>query len=258
MKEYIISDTGVKVFSNYKDNIDIDKDNKVLSKKANLPREKCNKGKVKGLSRFGSENSEDAKTFNLFRGLELNGRIGEYYNTVGITDTNKPERLLFWGMDSNTGESDAVLKTVLDKIEPPNIWKIQQTEPDIIIIGNKTVVFNESKLGRNGATIEAWNRKKPLGEKHEFYKKNAKQYFNSSFIENFSVEGRRFYQLLRNFIIGQTFADSLKKQFHLVALVNSQNKNKSGLSHQEEFEKFKLFLNKPFQAFCHLTSWDKL
>ena len=67
-KRFIEGESGVKVFSDYKDNIRIDNDNPALRKKAEYPREKYSKGKVKGLSRLGSENSEDARSWNLFTG----------------------------------------------------------------------------------------------------------------------------------------------------------------------------------------------
>jgi hypothetical protein len=132
MEKHKISYTGVKVFTDYRDNIIIDKDSKVLSNKAVLPREKYQRGNVKGLVRLGSENSEDAKTWNLFRSLELNKQFDLYYRIIGVRD--KATSLLFWGMDSDTGEFDLLLKEVLDEIEPPNLWRIQQTEPDVIIL----------------------------------------------------------------------------------------------------------------------------
>jgi len=218
MGEYIISDSGVKVFKDYRDNIIIDKDNPVLRNKAKLPREVYDRGKVNGFSRLGSENSEDAKTWNIFRALQLDNNIKEYYKLIGIDD--KCERILFWGLDSETGEFDKNLKSVLDNVESPVLWSMQQTEPDVIIIGRSTVVFNESKLGKEGA-IDAWNRKKEFSDKHELYKKRAEEYFKKEFIENFNVEGRRYYQLMRNYIIGVNFAAILNKRFYLGAIVDS-------------------------------------
>jgi hypothetical protein len=254
MEKYIISDTGVKIFEDYRDNITIDKENPVLHKKAQLSRETYNKGKVKGLSRLGSENSEDARTWNIFRALQLNNNIKKYYGLIGINDDC--ERILFWGLDSETGEFDKNLKSVLDNIEPPALWNIQQTEPDIIIIGKNSVVFNESKLGKEGVNINAWNRKEEFSDKHELYKKYAEGYFKKELIENFYVEGRRYYQLIRNYIVGSNFAAVLNKNFYLVAIVNKRNKAISGLSHQEEFELFRSKLKDSSQ--CHLLTWDKL
>jgi len=254
MEEYIISDTGVKVFKDYRDNIIIDKDNPVLRNKAKLPRETYNRGKVSGLSRLGSENSEDAKTWNIFRALQLNNNIKRYYGLIGINDDC--ERILFWGLDSENGEFDRNLKSVLDNIEPPALWNIQQTEPDVIIIGKNSVVFNESKLGKEDVNIDAWNHKEEFSDKHELYKKRAEEYFKKEFIENFNVEGRRYYQLIRNYMVGSKFAAVLNKRFYLVAIVNKGNRAISGLPHQEEFTLFCSKLKNSSR--CHLLTWDKL
>jgi len=254
MDNYITSKTGVKVFKDYRDQVTIDKDNPLLKTKASLPRETYNRGNVKGLSRFGSENSEDIKTWNLFRSLQLNKNMRKYYELIGMQDDC--ERVLFWGMDTDTGQFDRDLKSVLDKIEPPALWTVQQTEPDVVIIGMNTVVFNESKLGKLGANIDAWNRKDEFSDKHELYRKNAEEYFKKSFTDDFDVQGRRFYQLVRNYIVGSNFAEKLNKKFYLTALVSKNNKAISGLSHKAEFDLF--CSNLQDGSTCHLLTWDQI
>ena len=59
-RKFVISESGVKVFVDPRDNILIDRDNPALVKKINYLREKYSKGTVKGLSRLGSENREKA------------------------------------------------------------------------------------------------------------------------------------------------------------------------------------------------------
>jgi hypothetical protein len=118
-KSYVESESGVKVFSKYQDNILIDKDNPILKKKAEYPREKYKRGKVKGFSRLGSENSEDTRSWNLFRTLQLHYNMKRYYSLVGVQD--EFERILFWGLDPETGEFDRDLKSVLNDIEPPDL-----------------------------------------------------------------------------------------------------------------------------------------
>jgi hypothetical protein len=253
-KNFAISDSGVKVFEHYRDNIVIDQDNPVLRKKASYPRERYARGKVKGLSRLGSQNSEDAKSWNLFRTLQLQNHMQKYYGLV--RDQDNLQNLLFWGLDPGTGEFDGVLKSILNEIERPHLWKIQQTEPDVIVIGQKTIIFNECKLGEAGKNIDAWNRKGAFTSKHELYKENARPFFKQIFIENFEVEARRYYQLLRNYIIGEHFGHRLNKVFHLVAIASATNKARSGLSHEEEF---KTFCSHLFDSSrCHFLTWDQL
>jgi hypothetical protein len=253
-KSYIVSESGVKVFSKYQDNITIDKENPILKKKAEYPRERYTRGKVKGLSRLGSENSEDARSWNLFRTLQLQGDMQKYYGLIRVQDNL--QNLLFWGLHPQTGEFDGVLKSILDEIEPPHLWKVQQTEPDVIIIGQKTIVFNECKLGKPGTNIDAWNRKGPFTGKHKLYKRRALSFFRQPFIENFEAEARRFYQLMRNYIIGEHFAQRLDKVFHLTALVSEKNKAHCGLTHEEEFNRFRSYLFDSSR--CHFLTWKQL
>jgi hypothetical protein len=254
MQKKVESESGVKVSLDYRDNISIDKDNPALKKKAEYLREKYTRGKVKGLSRLGSENSEDARSWNLFRTLQLRSDMQKYYGLIRVQDN--PQNLLFWGLDPQTGEFDGVLKSVLDEIEPPHLWKVQQTEPDVIVIGQTTVVFNECKLGKPRANIDAWNRKEPFTGKHELYKRSAQFFFRQLFIENFEAEARRFYQLIRNYIIGEHFASRLSKVFHLVAIASVQNKASSGLPHEEEFNKFRSYLF--VSSRCHFLTLEQL
>lgn len=252
-KSYVVSESGVKVFSEYQDNITIDKDNPILKKKAEYPREKYTRGKVKGLSRLGSENSEDAKSWNLFRTLQLRSDMQKYYGLIRVQDVLQD--LLFWGLNTETAELDGVLKSVLDETEPPHLWKVQQTEPDVIVIGQKTIIFDECKLGRPGENIDAWNRKGAFTSKHELYKNSARPFFKQILIENFEVEARRYYQLLRNYIIGEHFAHRLNKVFHLVAIASAKNKARSGLSHEEEFKTFCSYLFDSSR--CHFLTWEQ-
>jgi hypothetical protein len=251
-KKVVISESGVKVFSAYKDNISIDKDNPALKKKAEYLREKYTRGKVKGLSRLGSENSEDARSWDLFRTLQLHNDMKRYYGLIGIQD--EFERILFWGLDPDTAEFDGDLKSVLDDVEPPDLWKLQQTEPDMILIGKVAVVFNECKLGKPGNNIDAWNRKEEFSAKHKLYKAKARLFFKQLFIEDFEEKGRRYYQLMRNYIIGRNLANRLKKEFHLVVIVSEKNSARSGLTHQEEFKKF--CSNLLDSSRCHFLTWD--
>jgi hypothetical protein len=66
-REFIYSDTGVKVFVDFKDNLIVDPDDPVIASQARNRR--YSKGIVKGLSYLGSENSEDAMTWNVFKTL---------------------------------------------------------------------------------------------------------------------------------------------------------------------------------------------
>lgn len=67
MSNYVVSKSGVKVYKKWQDNIVIDVDNPaIVSQSA----KNYYRGLAKGLSRLGSENSEDALTWNIFRTLQ--------------------------------------------------------------------------------------------------------------------------------------------------------------------------------------------
>lgn len=67
MSNYVVSKSGVKVYKQWQDNIIIDADNpSIVSQSV----KNYYRGLAKGLSRLGSENSEDALTWNIFRTLE--------------------------------------------------------------------------------------------------------------------------------------------------------------------------------------------
>ncbi len=67
-RKFIYSDTGVKVFVDFKDNLIVDQNDPIIASQARNWR--YNRGLVKGLSYLGSENSEDAMTWNVFKTLE--------------------------------------------------------------------------------------------------------------------------------------------------------------------------------------------
>lgn len=67
MPNYVVSKSGVKVYKKWQDNIIIDADNPtIISQSA----KSYYRGLANGLSRLGSENSEDALTWNIFRTLD--------------------------------------------------------------------------------------------------------------------------------------------------------------------------------------------
>ena len=67
-RKFMYSDSGVKVFVDFKDNLIVDPNDPVIAAQARNWR--FSKGKVKGLAYIGSENSEDALTWNVFKTLE--------------------------------------------------------------------------------------------------------------------------------------------------------------------------------------------
>lgn len=253
-KEYITTKSGIIVYKDYKDNMCCeDKNNKALTVKAEMSREKYNKGKAEGLSRFGSVSSEDALTWSVFRTLEIENRMGIFYRLPGIEDTL--ERTIFWTRDTKTEKVDPLLQDVLDQIEPKNLW-IQQTEPDVILIGEKIVVFNESKLGYANTKVLGWSRSSKFENKHERYKNYLDGIFTDYFKEKFDSLGVQFYQLMRNTIVGKLYAEKLRKEFHLSVVVNELNTTPQYSSHKDKFNEFSTCLLDKNKV--HFTTWQEI
>lgn len=255
VKNCIITKSGITVYTNYKDNIHCkNKDNKALTDKAASRREAYGRGKAKGLSRFGSVSSEDALSWSVFRTLELENKMDIFYELIGLKDTLK--RTIFWTRDTKTEKIDLLLQSALDEIEPRNLWKIQQTEPDIILVGNKTVVFNESKLGYPGQKVLGWARGANFEERHERYKRYLDGIFTDDFREKFSTLGVKFYQLMRNVIVGCHYAGKLGLDFHLSVVVNGLNTTNKYGNHKEKFEHFSKYVIDKTKL--HFTTWQAI
>jgi hypothetical protein len=262
-QSFVVSASGVRVFKNWKDNIVVDAHNPVLTWKTALRRERFSTGKAQGLSRFASQNSEDALTWNFFRTLHLEGMLTAMLATeVPEWRTTKSAhvRVLFWGRDAEGPEGvDPQVQGMLDTMEP---WgrggRRQQTEPDVTLITDTTVVIIEGKLGAIGAGVNAWKRSTPgmRAECQEFVKDQRLDCIESQF--DWNRHGPRFYQLLRNWILATALGRRLGKSARLIAVVNAENKNKNGLSHTAEFEAFAGHLPLAIRDQARLVTWQVL
>ncbi len=76
---YVRSDTGVRVFADFRDNLIVDKDDPSVNTHGN--RFRYRRGIVRGLSYMGSENSEDAITWNVFRTL-IKSPVSEWFSHI--------------------------------------------------------------------------------------------------------------------------------------------------------------------------------
>ena len=259
MEKIIVTKSNVTVYKNWRENICCeDKNNKALTEKAGLKRERYPRGEAKGCSRFGSRSSEDALSWSVFRTLQLRNSMNLFYELGGIKDSL--QTTIFWTRDTKTGNCDKDLVRIINLIEPKSLWRIQQTEPDVILKGKSTLVFIEAKLGKQGAKISAWARKKDFERKGKQFRYQDKGFldglFTQDFIDDFGREGKRFYQLVRNYVIGNKLAEAWKLDFQLCALVNRLNRAKNGNSHEQEFGKFKGYLLDKDKA--HILTWQDM
>lgn len=258
---------GVGVYTDYRDNIIVDPDHPALVWKANKDRFRrelfCSEVRAafpQGLARIGSEHSEDALSWNLFRSLQLAQKLA----LVG--DFAAPRAHLcavyFWGRAAHlrSGQIDPEIQDSLNEMEP---WGKngagQQTETDVILRGRAHTIMIECKLGKPGETVRAWSRstegmrpqyREFLGKLQEL----GAPLFSDSF--EYDKDGNRVYQLFRNYVLGAALSKKWNTEFSLIAIVNSLNCNVDGRSHREEFRFFQSLLRDPSNAV--LITWQQI
>ena len=264
----IQSKSGVPVYTDYKENIVVDPDNRVLAWKASKDRfPRCRFGPEmkkafpEGLPRIGSRHSEDALSWNLFRSLQLAGKLpfaGDF-----ATPGEDFEEVYFWGRDAHQGSQqiDPEIQELLNEMEPWGRNGIrQQTETDVMLRGKRHIIMIESKLGKPGEAKERWCRSKPgmRPQYRTFLERVEKERGDPLFSPSFDYEkdGNRFYQLFRNYLLGAALSLKWKTEYSLLAIVNSLNCNLGGRSHQDEFDSFGSLLVHPSNAF--LITWQQI
>jgi len=132
-REYIYSDTGVKVFVHFKDNLIVAPDDPVIAGRARIWR--YDNGIVKGLSVLGSENSEDAMIWNVFKTLEKSNP-GKWFSKIF------PQILL----DKDEQFISPILR-FWDKYFPPPLRPFPEgsTQVDLSIETSNKLIFIEAK-----------------------------------------------------------------------------------------------------------------
>jgi hypothetical protein len=132
-RKFIYSDTGVKVFVDFKDNLIVDPDDPIIARQARNRR--YGKGIVKGLSKLGSENSEDAMTWNIFKTLEKSNPEKWFSKIFPQIILDKDEQFI-----------DPILR-FWDKYFPPLLRSFPEgeTHVDLTIETSNKLIFIEAK-----------------------------------------------------------------------------------------------------------------
>jgi hypothetical protein len=265
----IYSRGGVGVLTDYRENIIVDADHPALVWKANKDRfnptvfcSEVRKAFPQGLPRIGSEHSEDALSWNVFRSLQ------PAPDKLGLTaDFIAPgadfDAVYFGGRAAHqrSEQIDPEIQDCLNQMEPWGENGVrQQTETDVILRGRDHIIMIESKLGRPGQAVKAWCRSRPgmRAEYAPFLERVEEQRGQALFCRAFDYEkdGNRFYQLFRNYLLGAALSLKWKSEFSLLAVVNSLNCNLDGRSHGEEFGSFRTLLAAPRNVF--LITWQRI
>lgn len=258
---------GVGIYIDYRNNIIVDSNHPILLWKADKERFSptlfplhVRQNFPQGLPRIGSQHSEDALSWNVFRSLQLAGKL--QLVTDYLPTQMDVEKVYFWQRDADrwSPEIDRGIQDVLNEIEPWG-WngKRQQTETDVILRGRRHILMVESKLGKPGERVKAWERSgaqsRPMRSDYlKFMEKLGTKLFSDSF--DFNQDGRRFYQLFRNYLLGFELSLRWKVEFSLFAIVNDKNTNLNWRSHEDEFRSFQSILTRPANTF--LITWQQI
>lgn len=140
-------DWSDRVAADFRSRIIVEPDSPILAFKANRDRyTQGSQPSYAGLPHLGSQRSEDALTWNVFRSLQKARRLDILCNELEI---GKPRGMLLWTLAPETDNASKELQyavgTVIRKFD--GIHRGQMTEPDVIVLGSIGVAVIECKLG---------------------------------------------------------------------------------------------------------------
>lgn len=203
----------------------------------------CEIKTVKRESRISRENSEDAVTWNVFRYLERNKLLDNFLSLVS-PDLHSSIELILWSYSQKEHKG----WSFLDKARLEFNEKIKRgSEPDIIILTDKTLYFIEAKINAtNNTTPSAPNNLKK-------YTIGGQNWFSNVFKSDYSTIAitNKKYELMRFWLIGSWIAKELDLNFHLINLVL----NDKELLIEQEFGKH--IICNSHNRFSRL-SWDSI
>jgi len=143
MSNFVVSKSGVKVYKQWQDNIVIDADNPAIAKQS---AKSYYQGLAKGLSRLGSENSEDALTWNIFRTLQtVPASLWLHSIVQPFVSSDDNATLHFW-----------------KNYAPPATYpdKEGNSEVDLAIETESALLFIEAKFGSSISKNTSRNKKR--------------------------------------------------------------------------------------------------
>lgn len=135
-----------KVATDYRSRIIVDPDSPILAFKTN--RDRYTRGtqlSYAGLPYLGSQDSEDALTWNVFRSLQKSQVLPIITANLNI---GEPLGLLLWALAPDVDGMNAKLQYTVGMLirRFDGILPGQMTEPDVVILGTKGIAVIECKL----------------------------------------------------------------------------------------------------------------
>lgn len=198
------------VVPDYRERILVDQGSPILAFKAN--RDRFTRGEYAGWPYLGSRNSEDALTWNVFRSLQIAGRLDLAADVFGLSE---PIGLLLWGLAPEKKDENLQYDVgeMLRSVDGRR--RGQMTEPDVVLVGREEVALIECKLGGpDKPPSRPWAGS---GKRWEDYRKDLPELLTSE------VDVKPIYQLVRIAFYAVKLGHKLNLHPVLVSLSNQAN-----------------------------------
>ncbi|MCA9067327.1 MAG: hypothetical protein KDA84_00285 [Planctomycetaceae bacterium] len=153
---------------------------------------------------FAFETSEDAVTWTVFRALYDNGSI---CRALGYP-LEDLQSLLFWGVPWPTGAHDPTARELVSVLIQLGEYDDYFSEPDVIVVLSGRILFVEVKYKED-------NTRQRNYRGFSRYLTKSKSLFSCN---PQSIKREGYYELVRNWIIGNRLAQRAGRQFTLVNL----------------------------------------
>lgn len=172
--------------------------------------------KVKRESRISRDNSEDAVTWNVFRYLERNSLLNNFLSLIS-GDLHNSIELILWSYSQKKNSGWPLLIKARSEFGE-NIKR--GSEPDIIILTDKTLFFIEAKLFSNNKTSGTCDELLKHLNNPKKYVTGEDNLFSNIFKSKYcSIVVDQKYELMRFWLLGSWIAKKLQLNFHLINLV---------------------------------------
>jgi hypothetical protein len=156
--------------------------------------------------RLANERAEDLLTWNVFSWLETRHLLGHIIRWLGLPEPSDTPSIYYWGATDRPA-AGVDLRHLLTRHVGESARSL--SEPDVIIVGQASVVFVEAKFGSP-------NDRQIGTTKTDKYLKAAPGWFRG---DSEAVGQSGYYELTRNWAIGGVLAEQLGKRFALVNLI---------------------------------------
>ena len=211
------------VIKDYRKRIIVDPNNPILAFKANRDRytKSGNQSVYAGLPYLGSRNSEDALTWNVFRSLQMAGKLNIVSDRFKI---GQPRGILLWTLAPDIAGDNAELQYVTGSLirEYDGIFKGQTSEPDVIILGTTGIAVIECKLSEPDIRPpHLWEGEVDSVEKRlPIYKKKNPNLLK---LDTSDEKVAPVYQLMRMAFFAGELGSQYKLEPLVISLANNRN-----------------------------------